>query len=123
MVGMELEKIGPEIKAMAEFANGDQIGSLDVLQPLFAVKKSAGVEPLAVYTDAPGRIAMASVQDGSVRSIFWGGTVLTAEFVQQIAREAAAGNTGKLSELLRSVTDTPGGAQLLQQLSRSLEEK
>lgn len=88
MVGMELEKIGPEIKAMAEFANGDQIGSLDVLQPLFAVKKSAGVEPLAVYTDAPGRIAMASVQDGSVRSIFWGGTVLTAEFVQQIAREA-----------------------------------
>ena len=31
---------------------------------------------------------MASVQDGSVRSIFWGGTVLTAEFVQQIAREA-----------------------------------
>ena len=43
--------------------------------------------------------------------------------LQQIARDAANGNTQQLSELLRSITNSPGGAQLLQQLSRSLERK
>lgn len=43
--------------------------------------------------------------------------------LQQIAREAASGNTQQLGELLRSVTSSPGGAQLLEQLSRTLEKK
>lgn len=43
--------------------------------------------------------------------------------LQKIARDAAKGNTQQLSELLRSITSSPGGAQLLQQLSRSLEKK
>ena len=43
--------------------------------------------------------------------------------LQQIARDAAKGNTQQLSELLRSITASPGGAQLLEQLSRSLEKK
>lgn len=43
--------------------------------------------------------------------------------LQRIARDAANGNTQQLSELLRSITSSPGGTQLLQQLSRSLERK
>lgn len=43
--------------------------------------------------------------------------------LQKIARDAAKGNTQELSNLLRSITATPGGKQLLEQLSRSLEKK
>lgn len=43
--------------------------------------------------------------------------------LQKIARDAAKGNTHELSELLRSITASPGGAQLLEQLSRTLEKK
>lgn len=43
--------------------------------------------------------------------------------LQKIARDAASGNTQQLGELLRSVTSSPGGAQLLEQLSRTLEKQ
>lgn len=40
--------------------------------------------------------------------------------LQRIAHDAANGNTQQLSELLRSITSSPGGTQLLERLSRSL---
>lgn len=42
--------------------------------------------------------------------------------LQQIAQNAAKGNTAQLSELIRTITSTPDGAQLLQRLSRTIEE-
>jgi len=47
----------------------------------------------------------------------------TQASLQQIAQDAAKGNTAQLSELIRTITDTPNGAQLLQQLSRTMEGK
>lgn len=43
--------------------------------------------------------------------------------LERIARDAASGNTQQLGELMRSITSSPGGTQLLERLSRSLEKK
>lgn len=43
--------------------------------------------------------------------------------LQQMARDAARGDTRQLSELIRAVTDSPGGAQLLQKLQQTLSEQ
>jgi len=43
--------------------------------------------------------------------------------LRQAARQAAAGNTRELGELLRSITASPQGAQLLQKLQQTMEGK
>ena len=43
--------------------------------------------------------------------------------LQQIAQNAAKGNTSQLAEVIRTITSTPGGAQLLQKLSQQMETK
>ena len=43
--------------------------------------------------------------------------------LQQIAQNAAKGNTSQLAEVIRTITNTPDGAQLLQKLSKQMETK
>lgn len=43
--------------------------------------------------------------------------------LQKIAQDAASGDTTQLSALIQSITSTPEGSQLLQRLSRSLQEQ
>ena len=43
--------------------------------------------------------------------------------LRRIAEDAARGDTQELSALVRSIANSPGGAQLLQQLSRSIDKK
>ena len=43
--------------------------------------------------------------------------------LQKIAEEAAKGNTSQLSQLVQSITSSPGGAELLRRLSQSIEGK
>ena len=43
--------------------------------------------------------------------------------LKQIAENAAKGDTAGLSQLIQSVVRSPGGAELLQRLSGTLEQK
>ena len=43
--------------------------------------------------------------------------------LKQIAENAAKGDTAGLSQLIQSVVRSPGGAELLQRLSGTLERK
>jgi len=43
--------------------------------------------------------------------------------LQKMAQEAVQGNTQQLSQLVQSITGSPGGAELLKRLSKSLEGK
>lgn len=43
--------------------------------------------------------------------------------LKQIAENAARGDTAQLSQLIRSVMNSPGGADLLRRLSGTLEQK
>jgi len=43
--------------------------------------------------------------------------------LKRIAENAAKGDTAQLSELIRSIASSPGGAQLLSRLSGTLEDK
>lgn len=43
--------------------------------------------------------------------------------LQKIAENAAKGDTAQLQELIRSITSTPGGAELLQRLGNSFGQK
>ena len=43
--------------------------------------------------------------------------------LRRIAEDAARGDTQELSALVRSIANSPGGAQLLRQLSRSIDKK
>lgn len=43
--------------------------------------------------------------------------------LRRIAEDAARGDTQELSALVQSIANSPGGAQLLRQLSRSIDKK
>ena len=43
--------------------------------------------------------------------------------LQKMAQQAAQGNTQQLSQLVESITNSPGGAELLKRLSHNLEGK
>ena len=43
--------------------------------------------------------------------------------LQEIARNVAKGDTAQLAAVMRTITSTPGGAQLLQKLSKEIETK
>ena len=43
--------------------------------------------------------------------------------LQEIAQNAAKGDTAQLAAVIRTITSTPGGAQLLQKLSKQMETK
>lgn len=42
--------------------------------------------------------------------------------LQKIAEKATQGDTRELSQLISSIASTPGGAQLLQKLNKSIEK-
>lgn len=43
--------------------------------------------------------------------------------LKQIAEKAARGDTAQLSQLIQSVVNSPGGAELLRRLSGTLDQK
>ncbi len=84
LTGMELQPMPTALEPVVNFPSGDSMGSNGKLTPLFAVKPSPQVQTLAVYRDAPDRIALG--QTGT--NIFCGIPHLSPQFLNRLAQQA-----------------------------------
>lgn len=72
-------------------------------------KNPAAAQALLNSPDAQALMRMLQGQDGG-------------QALDRAASQAAGGNTAQMTQMLKNIMSTPGGAQLIKRLAKSLQE-